>query len=118
MFASAKIVFATLLLAILVFSPIDACADSIKAPGTPAHPCCPAKPPSLPDDCARPGCIYMDTSVVPVAVTAMSDVGPVSAIAPSAIWMEIQPAATPERDLSLATLPPYRRFVVFHQFLI
>lgn len=50
MSASAKIVFATLQLAILVPSPIDAYADSFKAAGTPAHPCCPAKPASLPSD--------------------------------------------------------------------
>ncbi|MFN0104672.1 MAG: hypothetical protein ACKV2U_21610 [Bryobacteraceae bacterium] len=113
----AKIVFATLVVAVLFLSPIDACADSMKGSGNPSHPCCPANPTSLPDDCARPGCIYLDTHVVPAAI-AVNDAGPVCESPATAIWMANHPVAITARAIPLAPLPLYQRFVVFHQFLI
>jgi hypothetical protein len=118
MSASAKNVFATLLLAILIASPAEACADSMKLAGTPAHPCCPAKPAPLMGDCARPGCIYMDTSIVPVAVTAMNDAAGVCELVLSVAGTENQPTPGMFRVRPLALLTPYQRFLVFHQFLI
>ena len=116
--AIAKFGIATLVAIVLLLTPICFCADVLMPPGTPAHPCCPAKPASLPDDCARPGCIYMDTSVTPLAVAATNDGGPVCESEPGAIWMEKLPAVTAGGADSLSPLPPYERFVVFHQFLI
>lgn len=61
----------------------------------------------------------MDTSVVPVAVTAMNDdATPVCELAPGMAGTENQPVAEVSRVRPLAPLAPYQRFVVFHQFLI
>lgn len=115
---TAKLGLASLVAIVLFFNPIGFCADVLKDHSSAAHPCCPAKPASLPDDCARPGCIYVDTSLVPVAAGAATDAGPVCEFAPILVSMETQPAATPALAHPLAPLPPFQRFVVFHQFLI
>ena len=113
-----KFGFATLVAFVLVATPIGYCAEAAISQGAPAHPCCPATPAPLPDDCARPGCIYMDTSVAPLAVGATNDGLPDFESEPGAIWKEKLPAVTAGRAVFLSQLPPYQRFVVFHQFLI
>lgn len=108
----------TLVALMLLFTPIGFCADSVNSHSAPAHPCCPAKPAPLPDDCARPGCVYMDTSVAPIAVAAAQDAAPFCEAAPEAGSVEICPAATTSAVDALEPLPPLQRFVVFHQFRI
>lgn len=113
-----KFGFATLVAFVLVATPIGYCAEAAISQGVPAHPCCPAKPAPLPNDCARPGCIYMDTSVAPLSVGAANDGVLDCELEPGAIWKEKLPAVTAGRAVSLSRLPPFQRFVVFHQFLI
>lgn len=107
-----KIAFATVLAAILLASPIGACAST----KTPAHPCCPAKPAPLPDDCARPGCIYMDTHIAPTAIATANDAGPVYDAPIAAAPANLRIAET--RAIPMTARASRRRFVAIHQFLI
>ncbi|MBL8240868.1 MAG: hypothetical protein JNM66_25835 [Bryobacterales bacterium] len=105
-----------LLALMLLLTPIGYCADSSRGSAEPAHPCCPAKPAPLPDDCARPGCIYMDTSASPAAVAAGNEAAPIAT--PVSTANAVEQAATPfgPIDRALEPPPPFQRFVVFHQF--
>lgn len=118
MTASTKFGLATLVAIVLCLTPIGYCANSALSQASAAHPCCPAKPVPLPDDCARPGCIYKDTSVVPVADKSIDDSGPLCGIAISRIDEVALSATATTLATPLAPLQPYQRFVVFHQFLI
>ena len=114
--AAVKFVFAAVLAVLLFCTPIGACADSMKTEGAPSHPCCPKKPASLPDDCARPGCIYMDTHVVSDVAAPVADGGPVAELVPVA--MDVRPAGVLVPVATLTPLALRQRVVLFHQFLI
>lgn len=110
-----QFVFALLVAATLLLTPVGACAAQ---PDAPTHPCCPPKPVPLPDDCARPGCIYMDTHVTPAASPTADDASPVSTSPSLPTGIVTLPVYTPARAV-MATPPPLReRFVVFHQILV
>ncbi len=64
---AAKLVLAALVTAVLFFSPVGACAETKTVTTKPCHPSSPGKRAPIPSDCARPGCIYLDTRVIPVA---------------------------------------------------
>ena len=114
--AAAKFVFAAVLAVLLFCTPIGACMSSIRATDAPSHPCCPSKKAPLPEDCARPGCVYMDTHVFSdVAAPAVMD-GPLAKL--PVVAMELQPKAV-LAPVATMTPPALRqRVVLFHQFLI
>lgn len=114
--AAIKFVFAAVLAVLLFCTPIGACADSLKTAGEPSHPCCPKKPASLPEDCARPGCVYMDTHVVSEVSAPVADGGPVAELVP--IVMAERPAGVWVPVVTLTPLALRQRVVLFHQFLI
>jgi hypothetical protein len=113
---AAKFVFAVVLAVMLFCTPIGACTSSMNMAGAPAHPCCPAKPAPLPDDCARPGCIYMDTHVVSSVTAPTENGGPVAEL--PAVSMEVRPTAVLAPVMTLTPLALRQRVVLFHQFLI
>ena len=117
--AVAKFAFVTLVAATLFFTPLGACANTVKAGEAPAHPCCPPKPASIPEDCARPGCIYMDTHVVPSAIAPFEDATPIGALPTSAVLAKIEHSVA--FDAFAFEEPPlilHHRFIAFHQFLL
>ena len=116
--AAIKFVFVTLVAAILLLSPLGACAGTIRGTVVPGHECCPPKPASLPDDCARPLCVYMDTQVVPTAVTLVDQAAPFDGLPASAVLLENRPATATTFTSDKAPLVLYHRFVVFHQILV
>ena len=59
MFSAAKFGLSTLVALVLLLTPIGFCATAQTELGNPAHPCCPAKPLPLPDDCAQPAGMYL-----------------------------------------------------------
>lgn len=117
MIAKAKFGVGALIAILLLFSPAWHCADSMGAEQTPAHPCCPAKPAPMPDDCARPGCIYLDTHITPVAA-APHDAGPVGETDSLPVTIEAPETVATALGKPLEPRPPFERFVRFHQLLI
>ena len=114
--ADLKVVLVALLVAALFQIPLGACASNISLSQAPSHPCCPSKPVSLPNDCARPGCIYMDTQAVPVAPEVSTNYTPFFESCPAAILDQYPTVAFfPTGNAALVT---YERCIVFHQFLI
>lgn len=111
-----KIAFAAVLAVLLFCTPLGACADSLKTAGEPSHPCCPKKPVPLPEDCARPGCVYMDTHVVVDVAAPAADGVPVAELAPIAVAE--RPAGVWVPVATLTPLALRQRVVLFHQFLI
>lgn len=108
--AVVKFVFAAVLAVLLLCAPVGACADSLQTAGAPSHPCCPKKPAPLPEDCARPGCVYMDTHVVSDVSAPVAELTPaVLAERPGRAWVPV---------VTLAPLAPRQRVVLFHQLLI
>ena len=117
--AAIKFVLVTLVAAVLSVGSLSACANSLKAQSTSDHACCPGKHAPLPEDCARPGCIYMDTHQVPPATTQLDDAGmalEAPVIGPSAV--AVQPAVTFGASRLIAPMVLSHRYVAFHQFLI
>ena len=114
--ATVKFVFVTMLALLLFCTPIGACMNTMKTAEAPSHPCCPAKPASLPDDCARPGCVYMDTHIA-TDVQAPADAGLLVAELPA---VPMEPAlVTVVAPVATVTPPGVRqRVVLFQQFLI
>lgn len=102
-----KFVFAAILAVLLLCAPVGACWDSARA----EHPCCPKKPAPLTEDCARPGCVYLDTHVV-VNVAA-----PVAELAPAVVVVE-RPAGAWVPVAALAPLALRQRVVLYRQLLI
>lgn len=114
----AKFGFAVLVAVVLLLTPVGACmAPGGAATSEASHPCCPPKPAPLPDDCARPGCIYMDTKVVPAAASA-TDAGPLSASPAPLTRVEPVPVSPLARAAEQAPPARSQRYVVFHQLLI
>ncbi len=105
--AAVKFVFAAILAVLLLCAPVGACWDTARA----EHPCCPKKPAPLAEDCARPGCVYLDTHVV-VAVAA-----PVAELAPAVVVVE-RPAGAWVPVAALAPLALRQRVVLYRQLLI
>lgn len=117
MSSATRIGFATLVAALFLFSPIGTCAESMKASGAPAHPCCPAEPAPLQEDCAKPGCIFMDNHIVPLAIAPVHASVPLCEPPASASLTENR-AAVVIASANPAAYVLHYRFVVFHQFLI
>ena len=116
--AAIKFVLVTLVAAVLSVGSLSACANSLKAQSTPDHACCPGKHAPLPEDCARPGCIYMDTHQVPPATTQLYDAGialEAPEIGPS---VAVQPAVTFGASRFIAPMVLSHRYVAFHQILL
>ena len=114
--APIKIRFATLVAAVLLISPIGACSETLKGSSPPAHPCCPGKSAPVQTDCAKPGCIFMDTRVVPVGLTSEAGLSHAEPVCEGSLV-----APLPTRAASVVpvvTPPPLHRFVILHQFLI
>ena len=116
-----KVALAALLTALLLAHPIGACAAAPKMPGAPVDPCCPGKrtPAPAQDDCAKPGCVCMDTRTVPRVAPATSQTSPLDAA-----LVNSQGSST---GLIATVAPPALRLVQFvsrhlfltlHQFLI
>lgn len=86
--AAVKFVFAAVLAVLLLCAPVGACWDSARA----EHPCCPKKPAPLTEDCARPGCVYLDTHAVVDVAAPVAVVAPVVAVErPAAVWVSVAP---------------------------
>ena len=111
-----KIVFAAVLAVLLFCMPLGACADSLMTAGEASHPCCPKKSVPLPEDCARPGCVYMDTHVVLDVAAPVDDGVLVAELAP--IALAERPAGVWVPVAKLTPLALRQRVVLFHQFLI
>src|SRR5215467_11270065 len=65
--------------AFLLLNPLSSCA-SMSASGGPADPCCPQAP-VLPQDCATPGCVCLNTPEARTAVAMNTDNSPVTDLA-------------------------------------
>ena len=117
MIARAKFGVGALIAIILLLSPPGYCADSMGAEQTPAHPCCPAKPAPMPDGCSRPGCIYLDTHITPLAV-ASPDSGAVGETDSLPVTIQAPEPVATALGKPLEPRPPFELFVRFHQLLI
>ena len=86
--AAVKFAFAAVLVVLLLCAPVGACWDSARS----EHPCCPKKPAPLTEDCARPGCVYLDThAVVAVAAPVAVVAGVVEIEGPVGVWVTVAP---------------------------
>lgn len=110
--ATVKFVFASILIVLLMSAPVGACMVT----SAPSHPCCPPKPAPIPEDCARPGCIYMDTHQV-LEVAASATDGVAVSLLPAAT-MELRPVTVLADMPTLTPSKQKARVVLFHQFLI
>lgn len=116
--AAIKFVLVTLVAAVLSVGSLSACANSLKAQSTSDHACCPGKHAPLPEDCARPGCIYMDTHQVPPATTQLDDAGMALEAPVIGSSIAVQPAVIIGASRLIAPMVLSHRYVAFHQFLI
>jgi hypothetical protein len=113
--AAAQFGFAIVLALVLFCTPIGACMSAMPAANGHSHPCCPTEKAPLPDDCARPGCVYMDTHVV-AYVASPAAVDGLWAELPATI-LDTRPVAAPVFATAAPPTLPQRRSVLFHQFL-
>lgn len=108
-----KFAAAILAVAFLVLSPIGVCA-SMPATSHPAHPCCPTAPVTL-EDCAMPGCLYINPTPIPTPIPPNSD-EPVLVLPANATG--VQPAANERPVVEPAPFAPGNRYLRFHQLLL
>jgi len=113
--ATTKYGFAILVVALLLFNPLGACAAMSKRAVSAAHPCCPA--PSQ-NDCAKPCCVCGSTALRAIAVPSTGDDGQ-AITAP--VSEDTHQTGVPLRHFTgfgSLLFASNHRFVALHQFLI
>jgi hypothetical protein len=95
----------------LLFTPIGRCAP----PNAPSHPCCPKGPSPVPQDCGRPGCVYVEAAQI-----ASTLEGPAHSLHISTeLMVGVAIGYACKVEVSDVTAPPNRRlFLVERQLLI
>jgi hypothetical protein len=111
--ATTKYGFAVLVVALLLFNPLGACAAMSKR--AVSHPCCPA--PSQ-NGCAKSSCVCGSTAAKAIAVPSTG--GDDQAIA-APVSEDLHQTAVPIRhftDFGSLLFASNHRFVTLHQFLV
>lgn len=113
-----KTALATVIAAIFLVSPIGACPEWLSPPSQPADHCGSTQPAPAEVDCAMPGCIFIDTHVVPGVIAALDEAGFVTGSPVSATPVDNQPAGATTGAFPVVSLTRSHRLALFHQFLI
>jgi hypothetical protein len=114
--AKSKIVTAFLMAAFLLITPAGKCLQAAAA--SPAeHPCHHKTPVPLPEDCGKPGCVYMKPVPVEVVITIGSDLQENSALLPThkSTARALMAVAAALHDVFR---PVRQEFLALHQLLI
>ncbi len=105
--------FAILAMGFLLLSPSGSC---LSMPIAPTHPCCPTAP-IAPEDCAKTGCVCINSLPILIAVPTNSGAMPI--VLPAKAGPHVGQVAASERPtFELALAAPHGRYLSFHQLLL
>jgi hypothetical protein len=115
--AKSKVGLAFLMAALLLINPAGRCVQA-ETSGAPTHTCCPKKHAPLPEDCGKPGCVYMKPLPIAVATSIESDPreGTPVAVLQMPLIKDVRTIYVPAVPGGLSTIR--QRFLSLHQLLI